>query len=290
MSVVGERHGIWLLRGNAHQNDLIRQALDACDFPFEQLAPEVQRQQGRDHIVVEWADLSRFSEDPSAESSAHDHGDHVHEETLHSHVHVHEGDDKAHGIGYRSQVLGLAWYSLKVSIDDSLTFEPELAQEVFLSEAAHMIDFAFMSGLQRVAVYNAFHDVHEDLPAAVKDLEDGVEYGHGHGWFDVGGYYSWVGEAFMGGFIKAYAPTVPVTIPFDHPATEAVGAEIRSVLTPEPTPPEPAPKQPGSYFITSRGQVFHDSHKGCARYIEYATYDEAVADGFRPCRVCKPSP
>jgi hypothetical protein len=27
---------------------------------------------------------------------------------------------------------------------------------------------------------------------------------HGCAWFDVGDYYTWVGEAFMGGFIKAY--------------------------------------------------------------------------------------
>lgn len=309
-----EQYGIWVLAGTPQQNQIVREAIDACDFPFDLLVPEIQRQQRRDYIRVEWEDLSRYgaSEARTAGEHAHEHTDeHAEEEKSNpdfSHTHVERDGDLAHGIAFRNAVLGLAWYSLKVTLDTGMINNPMLAKEVFLAEGAHMLDFAYMSDLHRVGVYNAFHSVEEDLPEAIDSIEDGVDYGHGHGWFDVGGYYSWAGEAFMGGFIKAYAPTIPVTITFEHPADLDVGLEIRHVLTPgidsevEPEAPEDdaanPPREPdggddsstGSahYFGIRKSKVYHDSHRGVRRDVEFASVEEAEAQGRRPCGTCKP--
>jgi len=42
------------------------------------------------------------------------------------------------------------------------------------------------------------------------------------------------------------------------------------------------------YFAEHGSRVFHDTHKGKARDVGYATYADAVAAGLRGCRVCNP--
>lgn len=243
---------VWDLRGTENQNRIIQEALDRTTFPFDVLLPGLQASVGRSYIPVEWEDLSRYNRVADAEG----------------HEHVHINGDTGHPIFReiegRQRVLGLAWYSGKVSMDTSLEFDDELAFEVFLSEGAHMIDFFWMTQEHREAIWNALHVDAEDSDHVT---EEG-EVGHGHSWFDVGGYYSWVGEAWMGLFVRAYS-NVLVTIDFDHPPTDAAVREARLALTP--------------YFQTRSGMV-HDRH----RRMVPVRYLSRIPDGYPRCGVCKP--
>lgn len=301
-------YDIFNLVGTATQNGIILDALQRTNFPWEKLESKLLATKNKTKIPVEWADLSAYgaqaskAEAPrevvSDEDHDHEHDDdHEHEEgeTVEgeiSHFHVEDEDgNTAHGIAYRERTLGLAWYSGKVSIDISLESNPTLAKEVFLSEGAHMVDFFFMTDKQRTEIFNAFHG-NTAAPAP-----------HGHGWFDVGGYNTWVGEAFMGGFVKAYSP-FPVTIPFVHPPTDYTSKRIREILTPEPvqepaptplpspaperTPPTPSPKPTDQYVSTQYTPFFHRNHAGYRGSVIYATRDEAVAARKIPCFTCRP--
>lgn len=212
---------IWSLEGSETQNKIIRQALCRCTFPFDVLLPGLQVGVNRDTIPVEWADLSRES---ALLAEAKKTG---------GHLHIHEAGDIGHPIEARDQVLGLAWYSGKVTLDFTVEPEPDLAGEVFLSEGAHMIDFFWMADWHRAAIWNALHPDQQDIDPATA-IEDGVDLGHGHGWFDMAGYYSWVGEAWMGLFVRAYTDW-PVTIGgfSDHPATDEAAAQIREAFAAE---------------------------------------------------------
>lgn len=269
---------IWDLQGTENQNAIIRTALDACDFPFELLVPKLSSTKGKVRIPVDWADLSTYGAQAvrGAEQGTSTH-------TGHHDNHVHD-----HSVGeydlleYRSRVLGLAWYSGRVTMDISLERDHQLAREVFLSEGAHMVDFFYMTDEQRQAIALAFHG--------------GDATPHGHDWFDVGSYREWVGEAFMGGFIKAFASTIPVTIPFVHPATAPVGLEIRRILLPAPPPtPTPTPVPvPDDHdhepvFASNGGKdIYHDSHHRVKHDRTFANKHEAEAAGYRACKVCKP--
>lgn len=293
-------HDIWNLRGTPEQNRIIEETLERVDFPWKWLVAELQNEVGKSTIPVEWEDLSRYAEEEEDNHEA---------KMVSRKPRRHGGDADYHIVGYRNRVLGLAWYSGKVTLDSTLVNEPELAGEVFMSEGAHMVDFFYMDDRMRAGVWNAFHPDEEDVPLETL-IEDGVPIGHNHGWFDVGGYYSWVGEAFMGGFVKAFSD-LPVTISFDHAATPEAAAEIRRVFgleeTPEvpdepiveePVAPEPTPEEPeddssvtapdGSPFFGIRGSVvFHDSHRGIDKEVTWSSYEAAVNDR-RPCKVCKP--
>lgn len=298
-------HDVWDLRGTPEQNRVIEQTLERVDFPWHWLKEGLRNSVGRETIPVEWDDLSRYAQSNEAES-------HKHKARLHS-SRAHSDEEDFHVIEYRERVLGLAWYSGKVTMEQTLVNEADLAGEVFMSEGAHMVDFFYMDDPLRIAVWNAFHSDHQDVDPETA-LQDGAEVHHGHSWFDVGGYYSWVGEAFMGGFVAAFSD-LPVTIAFDHPTTPEVAAEIRVAFglgdtTPEePTPDveepqvpdEPtAPKEPGAdepvvpedneapFFGLDNSRVFHDSHKGIGQQVVWQSYEAAVNDGRRPCKVCKP--
>lgn len=302
----------WSLRGTAQQNAIIQQALDRCDFPFETF--------GEDRTIpVEWADLSRYSAAPvggdspleahaaPGASAEHDHDGEFDVLAISAELaeelrlpveerpRAHGDDDHHEGVA-RERVLGLAWYSGRVTIEQTLVANPTLAMEVFLSEGAHMVDFFGMTDEHRVGVWNAVHPPHQHLEPGTQ-IADGIDLGHGHSWFDVGGYYSWVGEAFMGLFVRAFS-NVPVTINFNHAATAEASAKVRDIFLPavedvpepEPTPPTPEPEpEAGEYFGISGSNVVHDSHRGIRRDVEFDTLEEARAQGRRPCRTCKPA-
>lgn len=256
------------LKGTAEQRTLIGQAIGRTQFQWHWLFRGLLADTGRDAIPVEWEDLGRYNE---TFTEALEQGKHAH---VHEHKTGDKGDPVMRDVQGRMAVLGLAWYSGKITLDNSLSWQPDLAAEVFLSEVAHMVDFFYMSDLQRVAVYNAFHPIDQDLGLDIV-IEDGVDYGHGHGWFDVGGYYSFVGEAFMGGFVKAFSD-VPVTINFDHPPTVEAVNEIRKIL------------QDPAYFASKGSRRFHDNHKRIGIWDTWRTREEAMADGFIPCTICDP--
>ena len=247
----------WHPNGTEQQNAIVAEALARCDFPF--------RDFGDATVPVEWDDLSRYNTINDAEG----------------HKHVHINGDIGHVLEARERVLGLAWYSGKVTLEQELVHRPTLAMEVFLSEGAHMVDFENIGGMtdeQRRRIWNAVHPPEQHIPAGA-DVVDGVDLGHGHGWFDVGSYRSWVGEAWMGLFTRAFSD-IPVTIPFDHPATDEAVADVRRIFLPA-TEPEP-------YFGIAGSSVYHDRHRGVRRDVEFATEADAVAAGRRPCGVCRP--
>lgn len=269
---------IWELQGTDQQKAIVQEAIRRCNFPFEVMQPQLRSEVNREAIPVEWADLSRWGGTAMRHfGGQHDRHDHEHDqehEANWSHVHT-EG---AHGVAFRERVLGLAWYSGKVSLDISMESNPALAMEVFLAEGAHMVDFFFMENRHRVAVWNALH--HSDSSAQLSpdtNITDGLDLGHGHSWFDVGGYYSWVGEAWMGLFIKAYSD-LPVTIPFDHPPDYEAVHVAQHAFTP--------------YFGSNPkyvpAKVYHDHHKGRPKHEWFVSAEHARSKGRQPCRVCKP--
>lgn len=251
---------IWQLQGTEEQQELVRAALRRTTFPFDVMLSSLKAQTGRDYIPVEWVDLSRYGQklEEAAKSG--------------SHLHVHEGEDTGDPIMRevegRQRVLGLAWYSGKVTLDLGLETDPEVAAEVFLSEGAHMMDFFWMEDRYRIMIWNALHPDEQDLDINTP-VTDGIDLGHGHGWFDVDSYRSWVGEAWMGLFVRAYSD-FPVTIGFDHPPTKEAIREVRHTLTP--------------YFGVDGSHIYHDRH----RKIKPDIFFVDRPNDRRPCGVCKP--
>lgn len=239
---------LFQVEGTEHQQQVIADALARCTFRFDRVTPGLTRETGRDHVPVVWADLSRYA---AAES----------EEELQAHVVV-----------ARGRVLGLAYYSGKIALDVTLEHEPLLAGEVFLSEAAHMVDFFLLDDRQRRAIWDALHP---GDPANVAVLESG-EVEHGHGWFDAGTYAEEAGEAWMGLFVRSFSD-LPVTITFAHPPTDQAVARVRELLG------DVAP-----LFAQKGSAVYHDRHKGRRRDREFWTPEEARDAGLTPCRGCRP--
>lgn len=275
-------------QGTERQREIARTAMEVrCDFPWHILVPGLQAKTGRTRIPLDWQDLSRYAGTAEQHQGARGHktADPV----------VEENGDHAILIEHRHRVLGLAWYSGRVTLEQTLVNEPELAGEVLLSEGAHMHDFFGMTMPQRVAVWNAVHPNNPPLPDDFQ-IVDGVDLGHGHGWFDVGGYYSWVGEAYMGLFVKAFSD-YPVTIPFHHPVTPDAVRKVRELVFPPPAP-EPEPEVPEVPAVTYCGfpksKVFHQdscwvvrlSPGGCSS--PFPNREAAIAARRRPCRICKP--
>lgn len=245
---------MWDLQGTESQRRVAAAGLARCSFPWESLREGLAKV-GRSAIPVEWADLSRYASALAAGK----------------HHHVHEGEDVGHPIEARGRVLGLAWYSGKVSLDLSLEHSPPLAHEVLLAEGAHMVDFFRMTPRDREQLYLILHE--------------GDATPHDHGWFEETGnhdYWSWVGEAWMAMFCLAYSDVTPTLTGFVHQARPEMVPAVRALLTPNPE----AKAEP--YFAMVRSSVFHDDHRKVAREIEFSTYQDALASGRRPCGVCKP--
>jgi hypothetical protein len=256
---------VFALHGTEAQDQLVRDALAACDFPFERLLPSLARE-GKSGITVTWEDLSRRARQAGEHGHSHDEG-------------VHPVEREVDG---RRRVLGLFYLPphTRVVLDSSLEGSPTLAAEVMLSEVAHAVDYHWLApNGRRHLVWNALHDPHEHLTAEPAESGD---VGHGHSWFDgAGGYSTWVGESMMAAFVRAIAPSIPVTISLSHPIGEQAVADVRAALDLD----TPQPRQP---VFASRTGVFHDSHKGITPVGWYDDRDAALAHGLRPCKVCKP--
>lgn len=267
---------VWSLRGTAAQQAIAGSALAACDFPFDLLRPSLAAE-GKASIDVSWSDLSRYTHG----AAAHEHADGAH--TI------------SREVDGRARVLGLFYLPphtavvLDLSLA-SLAGRPDLAREVFLAEAAHAVDYHYMTDGQRVAVWNAMHPgTHEDLTdAAGVDVPESGDLHHGHSWFDgPGGYSSWAGEGFMAAFCRAFAPSVPVTITLEHDVRTADAvAAVRAALLPAPPVVELPPADP--VFATATGATFHDAHRGISAGRRFPSRADAVAAGLRPCGTCRP--
>lgn len=270
---------------NTIQRGQILRAIRRCEFDFTLCLPRLKAEQNRDKIPVTYEDLSRFNNQQVRNKNTHTHS------TSDSH---HDG---FHTIEFRNRVMGLAYYSGAVVIELSLIGHPDLAQEVFLAEGAHMVDFFVTTPEQRANLFDVFHG---------SNPTDGPDTGqHDHGWFEETGnndYWSWVGESWMSGFILAYSDVVASFTGFVHLVDEEKAQELRRVLDgtlvelPQPEPevevepeivvePEPEHKQ---FYATKKGKVFHDNHKGVKEERIFHSYQEAVDAGLKPCNTCDP--
>lgn len=197
---------IFDLRGTPEQQAVLQGALDACDFPFELLQPGMAAK-GWTSIPVEFADLSRAAS-------------------------VHEAAEwhRLANPENRKATLGLYWYKGLIQIEASLaTANPRRAQTVFLAEGAHAVDDCYVTDAQRAELVKAMH------PDGTTDQ---------HGWFDVGPYAEYEGEAFMASFVAAYAPSLYDESLFAKFAAHKTDpARVREILTPaggDATPPSTA--------------------------------------------------
>lgn len=213
------------IRGTPEQIQLIEDAAARCDFPGQLLVPKLTLQWGKNLVLVEWADLvvsASVKEVAGPESRAHKAGPDV---------------------VSRQRTLGTAWTDGRIYIDYSCESDPELAAEVFLAEFGHQVDFFYLGDEHRQRIWDTYH---QDIDSNIGD--------HAHGWFDVSGYETWVGESFMGGFTRAYSDVAITLDQFVHANTDDVARRIRQIITPNaglppwdrdasPTAP-PAPSDP----------------------------------------------
>lgn len=244
------------LRGSPAQNALVERALSRCDYDFSALVPGLRAQTGRERIPVEWADLSRWG---MASVQVLDGSGN--EQPIHG-PHAHDDGDEAHIVEARGRVLGLAWYDGRISLDLSLEAEPDLAQEVLLAEAAHMVDFFALTDQQRDDIFLAFHG--------------NLTEEHGHGWFDQGAYGEWVGEAWMAGWTLAFSDVTPTIVMAHALSREDARRLLRPILGYD------------RVKRTKRGRRYHrpTSRLGPAAYL--VPLAEARASGLVPCRTCRP--
>ena len=257
------------------QRAIIEGALADWKFDPEVLVPGLQASVGRASIPVEFIDLSRYSDVPAAtafQRNAEDHGDH-HHSGGHVHVEDPETGDKGHGIEYRHRVLGLAWYSGKVSVEQDLEANPALAREVFNAEGAHMIDFFWMTDDDRAKIAAALHD-------------DGNWQHADHGWFEERGdqdYYDWPGETFMDLFILAATPDEPsMDMRWTHGITDASVEACRQVLS---------RGFRRAAFGAARSQVYHTTDhlrktRRDSAAFSWPSEQDAQAAGRRKCLIC----
>jgi hypothetical protein len=93
-------------------------------------------------------------------------------------------------------------------------------------------------------------------------------------------YRNQVGESFMAAFIRATAPSVPVTIHLAHPVDDAAAAAVRRVLLLGPVR--------DVRVFRGRSRIYHDEHRNITPVEWFDSAAAAEAAGLRPCRVCKP--
>lgn len=262
---------IFVLRGNQQQNALVESALAKCDFPWSRMLPSLRRE-GKTTINVDWQDLTRFG---ASQSDGHNHIHDDHGAVAHPIQRVVEG---------RSRVLGLFYLPphTRIVMDLGLVERSVLGEEVLLDEAGHAVDYHYMTNAHRLSFINSLH--RDQLPDDYV-VRDGVALGlDGHvcSWFDVGPYAAWVGETVMEGFVRAFAPRVPVSMTLNHPVKHLSATRFRWSLLGV------------NLFGTKRGRAFHlDScpfiraswrlHK-----TTWVTPEDAVKTGRKPCRVCDP--
>ncbi len=156
----------------------------------------------------------------------------VNGDAVEPHFHAHHPDTGEHGHGLadaRRGALGLYWLPTaehpagRVEFEQSIMGDVPLAQEVFLAEAAHAVDYGAMTDEQRRQIGELFEHAHG---------------GHDHpGWFEEQGeqeYWAWRGERWMGLFMATFAPSLPRPLearqPWHHSYDQADVQAVRRLL------------------------------------------------------------
>ncbi len=255
--------------GTLNQVRIVTEALNKTTFPFEWLLPSLSKE-GKRHITIEWADLSRFALTHAADDS----GLHGHDGAI---LHTIERE-----VGGRWRVLGLFYLPpfTKIVLSNELEPNEPLTHEVLGAENGHNIDYHFMKHARlRRFVWNLIHPPEHHVPVGETDIPEEGDINHGHSWFDgPAGYGTWVGETIMELFVRAFMPGTPVTIRLQHPITEFHVSEFRRALM--------GPR----VFGNVKGTVYHRRwHPRLVVGRIFFTPSEARAAGLRPCRFCLPT-
>lgn len=196
--------------------DTVQGALNACRYPFGRIRKNTGKR-----VPVAISDLSRFAAMIPAKGG---------------HAHVHHGSEEAHLLADTSRraALGLYWLPTpdhpagRVELHSGIMHDVPLAQEVFLAEAAHAVDYGVpITGEQKRLIAEAYHKANPHDHSAANP----------HGWFEEAGdddYWDWIGESFMSGFMAAFAPKLPRPLeqrqPWSHRTTPEVVMAIRKIL------------------------------------------------------------
>ncbi len=151
-------------------------------------------------------------------------------ETPHDDAHPHGNFHVLTDPEARHAALGLYWLPTRafpagrIELHEPIMVNVPLAQEVLIAEAAHAYDLTVMTEAQRLAVWAVMHG------------GDATPHSD-HGWWEERGsqnYWAWGGEAFMGLFCMAFAPTLPLPLharqPWVHKVDDAMAAEVRRLL------------------------------------------------------------
>ncbi len=175
----------------------------------------IHRNTGR-RVPVNVADISRFNGDAGHEQA--------HREGVHPLLDA------------RRQALGLYWLPTaqhpagRIEVSVSIMGDPPLAQEVFIAELAHAVDYGVpLTDEQRVGIFAIVHG--------------GDVTPHGtHGWWEERGGHNywadWVGEVFMSLFMRAFAPRLSRPLearqPWTHKVTDEMAKKTRRLLLVRP--------------------------------------------------------
>lgn len=262
---------LWNVSGlSATHRPAVEQAVGEITFPWLWLRPKLKHGYGLLQIPVVTSDLSAYGQERPGE-------------------HVHEGEAMAHVLNEpvgRKRVAGLCWSNGKIEIANWC--DAQTAKEVFSAEAAHAVDFFWMTVDQhettdamtpmRQAVWRAFHGGSLDS--------------HGtHSWFDPAPYGDQVGEGWMALFSHAWSPYEPWQGAWSHQSTEAMGQAIKpEVETPAAlvglTGYTAVHRQSCRYVKAwrAKGLAFRQT-----RELAWHRLDLAQSwSGRRPCLTCRP--
>jgi hypothetical protein len=213
--VPGRRTGLhsFDLRGitDKRHRAVIQGALNASDYPYIRIKRRTKRR-----VPVTVADTSRFA-------AARAGGD------GHDHDHGHGWHALTDPTDYRRAALGLFWLPTaehpagRIEVSDKIMDDVPLAQEVFLAEVWHCVQYAALTDEQRRRVVELFEHPHGG-PEHPGEFEEQGEQN----------YWAWRGERGMGLFMAAFAPSLPRPLearqPWHHSYDQSDVAAMRSIL------------------------------------------------------------
>lgn len=122
-------------------------------------------------------------------------------------------------------------------------------KEVFLNEAAHIVDYGHLDWSKRRAIFDVLHP---------PGISEDHYHDPGNFWW-AGDYEDKPAEAWMPGFRAAYAATTYRTdLFFTHTVTPEVGGRLRAIVTPD-LPPLVTP--PDSHIHRHRHRIRRHRHR-----------------------------
>lgn len=255
------------LTGTDKQQQIVKAALDQIKFPWEKInLPGGTAEIGWDNLNGQ----------------------------IHSMIHArkhegHAGEPLLGIINGKRYTMGVFYPGIgSIYVDNLLVDYPDEAMTTVSAEIAHSVDeFLPLSDNQRKQIMTLLHTEGKfDHDVSVDTWWEKVDYSTE--------YFSLDGESFMILFTYAYSD-----MPFSgannfvHPGAKDMGPGVRKIIGIERTDvqePAPAPTpQVQNYFAKEGSVTFHDTHKNkWINLVYFATRDEAIAAGYKPCKVCKP--